>query len=223
MPGNMGGIGFGIHATGGVPFPPPPPGAHAAGMMPFAPMAPLWQSGGLAFGNVPTGLVPPMMGGMMGGMIGGMAGHQPAPIAIDGNGGFPEQPKQNDFTEMPGGIPCGATHVEPETHTLFYQIKGNVCPWLSPGAQFVTELFHIACPTGLNRMIQVCNNNASPEECENTAITECLELGNGMWEKGQTFKYNDAVCRVLTNKDAGWDHTRNREGGQSLYLWCHQI
>ena len=84
-------------------------------------------------------------------------------------------------------------------------------------------MFNISSSTGLNRLIQVCNNNASAEECENMAITECIELGNGMWEKGQTFKYGDAVSRVLTMKDAGWDNKRNRTGGQSLHIWLHRI
>ncbi|KAJ4383414.1 hypothetical protein N0V86_001461 [Didymella sp. IMI 355093] len=203
IPGAHGGVGFGLHAAGGMPFPPPPPGALATG-------------GGVA----------PMMGmgmgmGMMGGV--GLPGYRPAPMAMDGNGGAPPQPEQQDVTQIPGGVPPGVTHVEASEHSLFIQIKGNVCPWLSPGAQFVTEMFNISSSTGLNRLIQVCNNNAGADECENMAITECIELGNGLWEKGQTFKYGDAVARVLTMKDAGWDNKRNRTGGQSLHIWLHRI
>lgn len=207
-----------------MPFPPPPPGALGTGVVPaFAPTAPLWSTGGLAFGNVPNvagGMAAPMMGMGMGM---GLPGYNPAPIAIDGNGGSAPQPEQVDVTQIAGGVPPGATHVEAAEHTLFVLIKGNVCPWLSPGAQFVTEMFNISSSTGLNRLIQVCNNNASPDDCENMAITECIELGNGMWEKGQTFKYNDAVSRVLTMGDAGWNNKRNRTGGQSLHLWLHRI
>lgn len=230
IPGAHGGIGFGLHVAGGMPFPPPPPGALATGVVPaFAPTAPLWSTGGLAFGNVPAvvggaPMVPPVMGmgmGMMGGVE--LAGYRPAPIAVDGNGGASPQPEQQDMTQVPGGVPPGVTHVEASEHTLFIQLKGNVCPWLSPGAQFVTEMFNISSSTGLNRLVQVCNNNASAEKCENMAITECIELGNGMWEKGQTFKYGDAVARVLTMKDAGWDNKRNRTGGQSLHIWLHRI
>ena len=208
-----------------MPFPPPPPGALATGVVPaFAPTAPLWSGGGgLAFGNVPAvaggavGVFPPVMPGI------GLPGYRSAPIAIDGNGGAPPQPEQGDITQVPGGVPPGVTHVEAPEHTLFIQIKGNVCPWLSPGAQFVTEMYNISSSTGLNRVIQVCNNNASADDCENMAITECIELGNGLWEKGQTFKYGDAVSRVLTMKDAGWDNKRNRTGGQSLHIWLHRI
>lgn len=227
MPGAHGGIGFGLHAAGGMPFPPPPPGALSTGVVPaFAPTAPLWSTGGLAFGNIPAvagGIMPPMMP-MMGGIGMGLPGYRPAPVAVDGNlGAGPPQPEQGDVTQIPGGVPPGVTHVEASEHTLFVQIKGNVCPWLSPGAQFVTEMFNISSSTGLNRLIQVCNNNASADDCENMAITECIELGNGLWEKGQTFKYGDAVARVLTMKDAGWDNTRNRTGGQSLHIWLHRI
>jgi hypothetical protein len=225
IPGAHGGIGFGLHAAGVMPFPPPPPGALATGVVPaFAPAAPLWAGGGLAFGNIPAiaggmigGMMPPMMGGF------GHPFHRPAPMAMDGNDGAPQQPEQGDVTQIPGGVPPGVTHVEAAEHTIWIQIKGNVCPWLSPGAQFVTEVFNISSSTGLNRLIQVCNNNASPDDCENLAITECIELGNGMWEKGQTFKYGDAVSRVLTMKDAGWDNKRNRTGGQSLHIWLHRI
>jgi hypothetical protein len=228
LPGAHHGIGFGLHAAGGVPFPPPPPGAIAGVVPPFMPAAPLWNGGGLAFGNVPAagvGMGMGMMPGMMGmGMMGGNTMHtRPAPMAHDGNMGFPAQPAQGEVTQIAGGVPPGVTMVESAEHTIALWIKGDVCPWLSPGAQFQMEAMGFASTTGLNRLIQVLNDGRSNEECENVAITECIELGNGMWEKGQTFKYNDAVSRVLTMKDAGWDNTRNRAGGQSLHLWCHRI
>jgi hypothetical protein len=238
LPGAHHGIGFGLHAAGGVPFPPPPPGAIAGIVPPFMSTQPLWNGGGLAFGNVPAmgmglgmgaGVVPGgIMSGMgmgMGmGMMGGNTMHtRPAPMVHDGNMGFPAQPEQQDPTQIAGGIPPGVTMIESAEHTVVVQIKGNVCPWLSPGAQFQVEPLGFGSTTGLNRVIQVLNDHKPSEECENMAITECIELGNGMWEKGQTFKYNDAVSRVLTMKDAGWDNTRNRTGGQSLHLWCHRI
>ncbi|OAL01296.1 hypothetical protein IQ06DRAFT_369372 [Phaeosphaeriaceae sp. SRC1lsM3a] len=231
LPGAHGGIGFGLHAAGGVPIPPPPPGAIAGVVPPFMPAGPLWNGGGLAFGNMPVagvgmgmGGVMPMVGMGMGMMMGGNTMHtRPAPMVHDGNMGFPTQPEQQEATQIAGGMPPGVSMVEAAEHTIALWIKGNVCPWLSPGAQFQMEAMGFASTTGLNRVIQVLNENRSAEECENMAITECIELGNGLWEKGQTFKYNDAVSRVLTMKDAGWDNTRNRAGGQSLHLWCHRI
>ncbi|KAH7081669.1 hypothetical protein BKA63DRAFT_435699, partial [Paraphoma chrysanthemicola] len=226
------GIGFGLHAAGGVPFPPPPPGAMAGVVPPFMPAAPLWHGGSLAFGNVHAagvGMGGVVAGGIMPGVGMGMMGGlntmhtRPAPAAHDGNMGFPAQPEQHDVTQIAGGIPPGVTLIESAEHSVVIWIKGNVCPWLSPGAQFHVELLAFSSTTGLNRLIQVLNNGAPDEECENMAITECIELGNGMWEKGQTFKYNDAVSRVLTMKDARWDNTRNRTNGQSLHLWCHRI
>jgi hypothetical protein len=176
------------------------------------------------FGNVPfagVGIMPGMMGM---GITGGNTMHtRPAPMAHDGNMGFPAQPAQQEITQIAGGMPPGVTLVESAEHTIALWIKGNVCPWLSPGAQFQIECLGFASTTGLNRVIQVLNDGKPAEECENMAVTECIELGNGMWEKGQTFKYNDAVSRVLTMKDAGWDNTRNRAGGSSLHLWCHRI
>ncbi|KAF2031045.1 hypothetical protein EK21DRAFT_63988 [Setomelanomma holmii] len=232
LPGAHHGIGFGLHAASGMPFPPPPPGAIAGVVPPFMPAAPLWNGGGLAFGNIPAagvgmGVTPGMgmgvgMSMMMG--IGGNTMHtRPAPAAHDGNMGFPAQPEQQEVTQIAGGVPPGVTLVESAEHTIVIWLKGNVCPWLSPGAQFQVEPMQFTSTTGLNRLIQVLNNGLGPDECENMAVTECIELGNGMWEKGQTFKYNDAVSRVLTMKDAGWDNTRNRAGGQSLHLWCHRI
>ncbi|KAH7091130.1 hypothetical protein FB567DRAFT_518024 [Paraphoma chrysanthemicola] len=232
LPGAHHGIGFGLHAAGGAPFPPPPPGAMAGVVPPFMPAAPLWHGGGLAFGNVPAagvGMGGVVAGGMMPGVGVGMMGGlntmhtRPAPAAHDGNMGFPAQPEQQDVTQIAGGIPPGVTLIESAEHSVVIWIKGNVCPWLSPGAQFQVEPLAFSSTTGLNRLIQVLNNGAPEAECENMAITECIELGNGMWEKGQTFKYNDAVSRVLTMKDAGWDNTRNRTNGQSLHLWCHRI
>lgn len=231
LPGAHHGIGFGLHAAGGVPFPPPPPGAIAGVVPPFMPAQPLWNGGGLAFGNVPingVGMGVGMMPGMgmgMGMMMGGAntMHTRPAPMVHDGNMGFPAQPEQQEPTQISGGIPPGVTMVESAEHSIALWIKGNVCPWLSPGAQFQMEALAFGSSTGLNRVIQVLNDGKPDAECENMAITECIELGNGLWEKGQTFKYNDAVSRVLTMKDAGWDNTRNRAGGQSLHLWCHRI
>ncbi|KAH7355577.1 hypothetical protein BKA66DRAFT_446528 [Pyrenochaeta sp. MPI-SDFR-AT-0127] len=230
LPGAHSGIGFGLHA-GGMPFPPPPPGAIAGVVPPFAPTAPLWApGGGLAFGNIPTmgvggvmagGIMPPILGNLMGAAAPMQA--RPAPVVHDGNMGFPAQPEQGEITEIAGGIPPGVALIEAGEHTIILQVKGNVCPWLSPGAQFQVEALAMASTTGLNRLIQVCNNGASADDCENMAVTECIELGNGMWEKGQTFKYNDAVSRVLTMKDAGWDNKRNRSDGQSLHIWLHRI
>ncbi|RMZ73709.1 rna-metabolising metallo-beta-lactamase [Pyrenophora seminiperda CCB06] len=234
LPGAHSGIGFGIHG-GGVPFPPPPPGAIAGVVPPFAPAVPLWAGGGgLAFGNVPAavggmGVMPGMMMGGMGmgiGMGGMGAAHQhfrPAPIVHDGNYGFPAQPPQRDVGEIPGGIPPGVMLVESNEHTIFIRILGNVCPWLSPGAALAVEALAAGSSTALNRLIQICNEGIDEDELPNYAITECIELGSGLWEKGQTFRYNDAVSRVLTMKDAGWDNTRNRTGGNSLHLWGHRV
>jgi hypothetical protein len=229
LPGSHNGIGFGLHGAAGVPIPPPPPGAIAGVVPPFMPAAPMWNGGGLAFGNVPYAGVG--MGAMMPGMMGmgmGMMGantmhNRPAPMVHDGNMGFPAQPAQQEPTQIPGGIPPGVTLVESAEHTIVMWIKGNVCPWLSPGAQFQVECMGFPSTTGMNRIIQVLNDNKPAEECENTAITECIELGNGMWEKGMTFKYDDAMSKVLTLKDAGWDNKRNRAGGSSLHIWCHRI
>jgi hypothetical protein len=228
LPGAHHGIGFGLHAGGGVPFPPPPPGAFAGVVPPFMPAVPLWAGGGggLAFGNVPgvgMGMMPGMGMGGIGMMGGGSMHNRPAPMLHDGNMGFPAQPPQQEVTQIPGGIPPGVALVESGEHTIAIHIKGNTCPWLSPGAAFQVEPLAFGSTTGLNRLIQVLNGNAAAADNENMAVTECIELGNGLWEKGQTFKYNDAVSRVLTMKDAGWDNTRNRTGGQSLHLWCHRI
>ena len=223
IPNAQYGIGFGLNANG-VPFPPPPPGAVPGAMQPFAPAAPLWAGGGLAFGNIPAaGVVAPapiMMG------LPGMAGsqhHRPAPLFHDGNHGHHAQPPQADVSQISGGIPAGVMLVESAEHTIFMRITGNVCPWLSPGAALPVEQLAAASTTGLNRLIQICNDGALDDQLENTAVTECIELGNGLWEKGQTFRYNDAVSKVLTMKDAGWDNTRNRVGGNSLHLWGHRV
>ena len=237
LPGAHEGIGFGLHGAGGLPFPPPPPGAIAGVVPPFAPMAPLWTlppgggGGGLAFGNIPAaaGIGGIMGGGLgLGGIgigIGGGANMQtrPAPPFHDGNAGFPTQPPQSEPTQIPGGIPAGVSLIEPSEHTIVINIKGDVCPWLSPGSSFAVEALALGSGTGLNRLIQVCCGVSTDEESENMALTECIELGNGLWEKGQTFKYNDAVSRVLTMKDAGWDNRRNRTGGQSLHVWGHRV
>ncbi|USP75123.1 rna-metabolising metallo-beta-lactamase protein [Curvularia clavata] len=221
IPNAQYGIGFGLHANG-VPIPPPPPGAMPGVIPPFAPAAPLWTAGaGLAFGNVPAAGVVPAMMPMMGGMM--SQHHRPAPLIHDGNLGHNAQPAQTDHSTIPGGIPAGVMLVESAEHTIFMRITGNVCPWLSPGATLGIEQLAAPSSTALNRLIEICHDGVPEDQLENTAITECIELGNGLWEKGQTFRYNDAVSKVLTMKDAGWDNTRNRVGGNSLHLWGHRV
>ena len=161
--------------------------------------------------------------GMMGPGVAGSQHFRPAPMFIDGNHGHPAQPEQQDVSQISGGIPPGVMLVESAEHTIFYRITGNICPWLSPGTPLTLEPLAAASTTGLNRLIQICNDGTPADELENCAVTECIELANGLWEKGQTFKYNDAVSRVLTLKDAGWDNTRNRGNGSSLHLWGHRI
>ncbi|EMD97273.1 hypothetical protein COCC4DRAFT_197757 [Bipolaris maydis ATCC 48331] len=224
------GIGFGLHSTG-VAFPPPPPGAVAGVLQPFAAPAPLWSpapAAGLAFGNVPAvggvvARVPPLVNVVVGAGGAATQHHRPAPLFHDGNNGHHAQPAQADVSQIAGGIPPGVMLVESAEHTIFMRITGNVCPWLSPGALFGIEQLAAASTTGLNRLIQICHDGAPEEELEGAAVTECIELGNGLWEKGQTFRYNDAVSKVLTLKDAGWDNTRNRVGGNSLHLWGHRV
>jgi hypothetical protein len=168
----------------------------------------------------------PAGGMIMGGMMPGVAGSQhfrPAPMFHDGNFGYPNQPEQQDPSQIAGGIPEGVMLIESAEHTIFMRIQGNICPWLSPGAALQVEALAAASTTGLNRLIQICNDCPPADELENMAITECIELGSGLWEKGQTFKYNDTVSRVLTMKDAGWDNTRNRASGQTLHLWGHRV
>jgi hypothetical protein len=227
LPNAQYGIGFGLNVQG-VPFPPPPPGAVPGVLPPFAPAAPLWTAAGaagLAFGNVPAaagGVVAPVP--MVMNAMGAASQHQrPAPLFHDGNHGHHAQPAQADVSQIAGGIPAGVMLVESAEHTIFIRITGNVCPWLSPGASFAVEQLAAASTTGLNRLIQICNDGIPEDELEGTAVTECIELGNGLWEKGQTFRYNDAVSKVLTMKDAGWDNTRNRVGGNSLHLWGHRV
>lgn len=82
------------------------------------------------------------------------------------------------------------------------------------------EILHGASTTSVNRLMEVANNN---QDCEGFALSECHEMVNGIWEKGQTFTYNDAMSRVLTLKDAGWDNRRNRPGGQSLHAYLHRV
>ncbi|PSN64292.1 hypothetical protein BS50DRAFT_678433 [Corynespora cassiicola Philippines] len=202
----------------GGPFPPPPPGLLAGGIAPFAPGLPLWNGGGaVGLGGIGLGLggIPPFGMGM--GMGWGL--NPPAPGAR-AEAVAPAQPEQADITSVPGGCPPGVTHVEAAEHTIVHLLKTEFAPWLVQMQPILTESLHIASSTGINRFITVCNNN---QDAEGFAVSECIELGNGMWEKGQTFVFNDAISRVLTMKDAGWDNQRNRPGGRSLHVYLHRV
>lgn len=127
---------------------------------------------------------------------------------------------QTDITQVPGGVPPGVTQVEGTQHTLVLHIKSPVFPWMNHGAPMEVEALQMSSSTGINRLIQVCREN---QDCEGWAISECHEMVNGVWEKGQTFVYDDAMSKVLTVGDAGWDNKRNRPGGQSLHIHLHRV
>ncbi|KAF2878094.1 hypothetical protein BDV95DRAFT_589067 [Massariosphaeria phaeospora] len=248
LPGALHGIGFGMHNELGMAYPPPPPGI---AVPPFAPGVPLWSGGltnsfagaGSMAGGYPgpgfmgmggmgmggMGMMGNMgMGGMgMGGMgMGGMMGMGPFGMGLNHpapgihHGVAPPQPEQRDVTEVPGGCPPGATNVEPPETTLIHWLKGPYHPWLMPGQNFVTETLHLDSTTGLNRVIKVCLDN---QDAKGWAITECIELGNGTFEKGQTFIFDDAMSKVNNVRDVGWSKERNRAGGRSLHVYVHRI
>ncbi|KAF7455198.1 hypothetical protein A1F94_001844 [Pyrenophora tritici-repentis] len=239
----IGGPGFGVAPGMGLGVFPPFP-QHPIGMMdPFlfpgfvgagpggGPLAPIRAGSflpgahaGIGFGIHNAGIpFPPPPPGAIAGIVPPFA--PAAPLWAGGGLAFGNvpAPAQEDVGQIPGGIPPGVMLCESAEHTIFIRITGNICPWLSPGTTLAFEPLAAGSATGLNRVIQICNDGVSEDELENCAVTECIELGSGLWEKGQTFKYNDAVSRVLTMKDAGWDNTRNRSGGNTLHLWGHRV
>ncbi|KAF2797707.1 hypothetical protein K505DRAFT_414863 [Melanomma pulvis-pyrius CBS 109.77] len=201
-----GGLGYGA----GLGFPPPPLGMGGMAPPPFAPGNPLWAGGGM--GGLGMG---------MGGMYGGLFGEQPAPGVHDnGHNNGPVPPTQPDITVVSGGVPAGVTNVAAEEYTIVIRIKTHIEPWLQPMQPMVCESLNIDSSTSLNRLIQVCRENL---ECEGWAITECIELGNGLWEKGITFIYGTPTAITGTLKGVGWTNARNRVGGQSLHIYCHKV
>jgi len=156
--------------------------------------------------------------GLMGG-LGGLFTARPSPATITEASALP-QPTQGDITQIPGGVPPGATHIESGEHTVVHVLKGPIYPWLNHGMPMEVEILHMSSVTGMNRLIDILNNN---EGGEGMAVSECHEMVNGVWEKGQTFIWGDAMSRVLTIKDAGWDNKRNRTGGQSLHVYLHRV
>ncbi|KAF1963516.1 hypothetical protein CC80DRAFT_530364 [Byssothecium circinans] len=220
--------------------PPPPPGIEVGGpVAAFAQGVPLLgMGGGVGSGFVAPGhgmgMGMPMGMGMMGmgmgmGMGGLWGGQRPAPAMITEATGL-EQPMQNDITEVPGGIPPGVTHVESAEHTIVHLLKAPLdvpntypfYPWLNHGNPMEVEILHLSSVTGMNRMIQICLRDVNDDPA-GWAISECHEMVNGIWEKGQTFVFDEAMSRVLTIKDAGWDNKRNRPGGQSLHIFAHRV
>jgi hypothetical protein len=219
VPG-MPGLGFAA-----AEMPPPPPGIAMDMVPPFAPGVPAWATGG-AVPGMGAGVGMMGMGSMGMGMnpmygFGGLFGtvDRSAPAMITEASAL-SQPSQGDITQIPGGIPPGATHVESGEHTVVHVLKGPIYPWLNHGMPMEVEILHMSSVTGVNRIIEILNNN---QPADGMAVSECHEMVNGVWEKGQTFVWGDAVSRVLTLKDAGWDNTRNRTGGQSLHVYLHRV
>jgi hypothetical protein len=157
----------------------------------------------------------------MNGMIPGMGFNEPVPGFTNNaqTNGPPPQP-QPDITVVSGGVPPGVTNVAAEEYTIVIHIKGMLPPWTTPGQPLHCESLSLDSTTSLNRLIQVCREN---EDCEGWAITECIELGSGVWEKGITFVYGTPTAITGTLKGVGWTNARNRHGGQSLHIFCHKV
>lgn len=231
-------------------MPPPPLGIDPTIVPPFMPGELTWAGAGISpavvapghgfgLGGMGMGLSVGMGMGMgmpgMGMGFGGLGGlglwpgmQQPAPAMITEASGN-VQPVQEDPTTVAGGVPPGATHIESAEHAIIHLLKAPAgldptypfYPWLNHGNPMEVEILHVGCSTGLNRMIQVCMPMGQTD-CNGWAITECHEMVSGIWEKGQTFVYDDAVSKVLTIGDAGWNNQRNRPGGQSLHIYLHR-
>ena len=207
-----GGLGFGGMGYGGLGFPPPPLGMGGV-VPPFAPGNPLWAGGALGMGMGMGGL------GMYPGF--GLFGERPPPVVQDsGTNNGPVPPAQPDITVIPGGVPPGVTNVAADEYTIVILIRANIEPWIHGIQPLSCEALNIDSNSSLNRLIQVCREN---QDCEGWAITECIELGNGYWEKGITFTYGSPTAITGTLKGVGWTNARNRHGGQSLHIFCHKV
>ena len=94
---------------------------------------------------------------------------------------------------------------EREAHTLIHFFLDEVKPWESPGGSYTWAAFTVPTMMTVKQLIRQLGRRNSNVELD--GISECIELGDGVWLRGSSFKLGDSNADQ-TLEALGWTEAR---------------
>ncbi|KAF2478082.1 uncharacterized protein BDR25DRAFT_365108 [Lindgomyces ingoldianus] len=189
----------------GVPAPPPPPplaaGVFCAGPPAYAPGGFLWGGPAPAPAPAPAPCAAPALPDA------GLHSHVTfGPIPAD----------QTNPVNLPGGLVSGVSHFFSDSYTILGWLKSGFRPWERNFAVMNIEWIQVDSNWKVDQLIKAMRENG---DCEGWAVTECMERGNGVWERGTTFVHgSERSGQSLAT--VGWTMRRNRDDGTGALHVC---
>ncbi|ORX95354.1 hypothetical protein BCR34DRAFT_579352 [Clohesyomyces aquaticus] len=123
---------------------------------------------------------------------------------------------QSTPNALPGGKHPAVTHFFSDSYTILGWLKSDFQPWDRPFAAINMEWIQVDSGWKVDQLIRAMRENA---DCAGWAVTECIEQGNGVWERGTTFVH-ESVESGQSLQTVGWTGRRNREDGTGSLHIC---
>ncbi|KAI9816610.1 MAG: hypothetical protein M1827_001743 [Pycnora praestabilis] len=115
--------------------------------------------------------------------------------------------------------PPGASYLQDDrTCKVHIVTAGFPAPYEGERLEFGFNIKKVAISTPLKDLIRMAG--AKGDDPAKNGITECIEVGNGVWRKGTTIWSKDERAKK-TMKDIGWDESRGTTR-RPIYLFVHR-
>ncbi|KAI9841670.1 MAG: hypothetical protein M1837_000464 [Sclerophora amabilis] len=127
-----------------------------------------------------------------------------------------EQPPQLvQVNAEPADLRPGMGYIFPSKHTTLYVIEGGFKPYENPGAEFDFIIYRAPCGLKVRELLE--RLGATEGDDTENGVTECLEIGDGLWDKGiSSFKSEDSSQQTLEH--FGWNEERGKGGNPPVWL-----
>ncbi len=99
-------------------------------------------------------------------------------------------------------------YIFPEKHTVLHVVAGGHLPWDHPGTSFGFTRHKVPCSMTVKELIRQLGATKGGDD--KNGITECLEVGGGVWIKGSSFFQKDDKSKQSLGA-IGWDESRGKE------------
>lgn len=93
----------------------------------------------------------------------------------------------------------------PENHTVIHYFFDGFKPWENQGMSHTFAAFTVATMVTVNELIRQLRRERNDDELD--GISECIEVGDGVWLKGSSFKLGEDKSKQ-TLEALGWTEAR---------------
>lgn len=101
----------------------------------------------------------------------------------------------------------------PEKHTVIHYFFNGFKPWEQQGISHTWAAFTLPTMFTVNQLIRQLRRESNDEGLD--GISECIEVGDGVWRQGFSFKLGDPNSDQ-TLEELGWTEAR---GTVSKPVW----